>query len=226
MSDARRILIVEDEPGLQMTLEDRLCAEGYEVETAGDGFGAERAAAGGQFDLILLDVMLPGQDGFQVCRRLRRKGIRTPILMLTARGEVDDRVRGLELGADDYLLKPFEMRELLARVEALLRRIPGGRRLVTFGAAKVDFAATSATLHGEPVEMSARMFRLLEYLVEHAGETLTREQLLQEVWGYSSTPSTRTVDVHIAWLRRALEETPDAPRHIVTVRGLGYRFDP
>ena len=223
---SRHVLVVEDEPGLLMTLVDRLEDEGYRVTTATEGYAAERIASNQGLDAIVLDVMLPGQDGFAVCAHLRRKGIRTPILMLTAMHEVENRVRGLKLGADDYLGKPFDMKELLARVEALVRRAPVSRQTVRFGTAEVDFAAGTATMRGEPVELSARLFRLLEFLVEHAGTTVSRDQLLNQVWGHKSAPSTRTVDVHVAWLRRALEEDPQAPRYIVTVRGMGYRFDP
>ena len=177
-------------------------------------------------DLVLLDIMLPGQSGFDVCAQLRRNDTRTPILMLTARGAVEDRVRGLRLGADDYLQKPFEMSELLARIDALLRRAAPARRLLRIGRAQVNFDAGTVTAYGESLDVSAQSLRLLEYLVEHSGKTITREMLLSRVWGYKSMPSTRTVDVHIAWLRRALEKDPREPRHIVTVHAVGYRFDP
>lgn len=222
---AHKLLIVEDEPGLLLTLEDRLRAEGYQVSTSSEGFSAERAALAGDFDLILLDVMIPGQSGFEICSRLRRQGLRTPILMLTALQEVDDRVEGLNLGADDYLRKPFDMKELLARVHALLRRVPPRERRLRIGPAEVDFSATRVMRDGEQVELSARLFRLLEYLVEHAGETVSRDQLLKEVWGHKSAPTTRTVDVHIARLRRIVEEDPTQPRRLVTVHGIGYRLD-
>lgn len=222
----KSVLIAEDEPGLQLTLADRLQAEGYETKTVSEGYAAERAALGDGFDAIVLDVMLPGQSGLDVCSRLRRQGVRTPILMLTALDQVDDRVRGLKCGADDYLGKPFEMKELLARIEALVRRAPVSRQTIRFGPAAVDFGAGRAWMEGEPVELSARLLRLLAYLVEHAGQIVTRDQLLNEVWGHKSVPSTRTVDVHVAWLRRALEANPQEPRHIITVRGSGYRFDP
>lgn len=222
---AFKLLVVEDEPGLLMTLEDRLEAEGFDVATAKEGFDAERQALAGGIDLVILDVMLPGQTGFEICSRLRRQGVRTPILMLTALQEVDDRVEGLNLGADDYLRKPFDMKELLARVHALLRRAPAKSRRLLIGPVEVDFAATRVLRDGKPVEMSARLYRLLVYMVEHAGETLSRDQLLNQVWGHKSVPSTRTVDVHIAWLRRVLEEDPANPQRLVTVHGIGYRLD-
>jgi DNA-binding response OmpR family regulator len=227
MSESRRhILLVEDEPGLVLTLTDRLRHAGFEVTVARDGPGAVRTGLQRHYDLVLLDIMLPGQDGFEVCTRLRRADTHTPILMLTARGAVEDRVRGLRLGADDYLQKPFEMSELLARIQALLRRTaPVGRRR-HIGRAQVDFAAGTVAVDGRPVDLSAQALRLLEYLVGHRGRTISRETLLSEVWGHKGAPSTRTVDVHIAWLRRALEPDPRAPRHIVTVHGVGYRYDP
>jgi len=224
----RRILVIEDEAALRLALSDRLRSEGYEVETAADGEqGWERARQGG-FDLILLDVMLPGRSGFDLCRDLRREGVATPILMLTARGEVLDRVLGLKLGADDYLVKPFETAELLARIEALLRRAQpdteGGA--FAFGDVRVDFKRVEVTKVGEPVELSALEFRLLRYFVEHRGEVLSRDRLLDEVWGYSAEVYSRTVDQHVATLRRKIESDPRRPRHVVTVHGLGYRFTP
>jgi two-component system alkaline phosphatase synthesis response regulator PhoP len=225
---SRRILVVEDEAALRLALSDRLRSEGYEVEVAGDGDqGWERARAGG-FDLILLDVMLPGRSGFDLCRDLRREGIDTPVLMLTARGEVLDRVLGLKLGADDYLVKPFETAELLARIEALLRRAQPDTEAGTFafGDVRVDFRRVEVTKGGEPVELSALEFRLLRYFVEHRGEVLSRDRLLDEVWGYSADVFSRTVDQHVATLRRKIEADPRRPRHVVTVHGLGYRFTP
>jgi two-component system alkaline phosphatase synthesis response regulator PhoP len=223
-----RLLLVEDEPGLQLALSDRLVSEGYRVETAGDGDTAVQRASSEPFDIILLDVMLPRRDGFDVARTLRQQGIQTPILMLTARGQVVDRVVGLKLGADDYLTKPFEMIELLARVEALLRRAPiaGPPSLerYQFGPVLVDVRAAEVRRDGVPIDLSAKEFQLLRYFIEHRGATLSREELLQEVWGYQSTPSTRTVDVHVAWLRQKLEPNPKVPQIILTVHGLGYKF--
>ena len=230
-----RLLLVEDEPGLQLTLSDRLISEGYDVETAGDGEVGLALATSGAFDLVLLDVMLPKRDGFDVCRTLRQRGITTPILMLTARGQVVDRVVGLKLGADDYLTKPFEAMELLARVEALLRRagqVPAatapagsaGSARYTFGDVVVDVRKAEVTRDGAAVELSAKEFQLLRYFLEHRGATLSRDELLQEVWGYEHMPSTRTVDVHVAWLRQKLEVNPKVPQVILTVHGLGYKF--
>jgi two-component system alkaline phosphatase synthesis response regulator PhoP len=225
---AARILLVEDEPGLQLTVSDRLVAEGYRVETAADGETAVQRGAGEPFDLILLDVMLPRRDGYDVARTLRQQGVQTPILMLTARSQVVDRVVGLKLGADDYLTKPFEMIELLARIEALLRRAPASGSVALdryqFGDVMVDVRATEVRKEGTLVDLSAKEFQLLRYFIEHRGATISREELLQQVWGYQSTPSTRTVDVHVAWLRQKLEPNPKLPQYIVTVHGLGYKF--
>jgi two-component system alkaline phosphatase synthesis response regulator PhoP len=223
-----RLLLVEDEPGLQLALTDRLAAEGYRVETAADGHSADRRATGEPFDVILLDVMLPGRDGFDVAKTIRQQGVQTPILMLTARSQVVDRVVGLKLGADDYLTKPFEMAELLARIEALLRRAPttSGVSLerFQFGEVLVDVRKAEVTRDGALMDLSAKEFHLLRYFVEHRGATLSREELLTEVWGYHATPSTRTVDVHVAWLRQKLEPNPRLPQYILTVHGLGYKF--
>ena len=225
---AKRILLVEDEPGLVLTLSDRLTKEGYSVETAEDGnLGLEKASTE-SFDLVLLDVMLPGKNGFDVCRDLRQKGFQTPILMLTARGQVPDKVVGLKLGADDYLTKPFEMMELLARIEALLRRSPIGAVVAAgayrFADVEVDFRRAEVTRGGKPVELSALELKLLRYFIEHRGATLSRQELLNQVWGYDAMPSSRTVDVHVSWLRQKLEANPTHPELIVTVHGLGYKF--
>jgi DNA-binding response OmpR family regulator len=222
----QRILLIEDEPGLVMTLKDRLYDEGYVVTSSSHGVAGEDLAREQDFDLLILDIMLPGRNGFEICQRLRRAGVQTPILMLTARGEVSDRVRGLRLGADDYLGKPFEMSELLARVDALLRRIPALAQVLRFGIAEVDFGSGRATRKGEAIELSAQLLRLLQYLAAHAGRTVSRDHLLRAVWGHQAALVTRTVDVHIARLRSALEADPREPRHIITVRGQGYRFDP
>jgi two-component system, OmpR family, alkaline phosphatase synthesis response regulator PhoP len=210
-----------------MTLTDRLAAEGYEVVSAIDGETGLQRAISEAFDVVLLDGMLPGRDGFDVCRTLRQRHVVTPILMLTARGQVVDRVVGLKLGADDYLVKPFEMAELLARIEALLRRvppIPAQTEVYQFGDIHVDFRKAEVTRRGEMLEVSAREFKLLKYFIEHRGATLSRDELLNEVWGYNAMPSTRTVDVHIAWLRQKLESNPRRPEHIHTIHGLGYKF--
>jgi two-component system alkaline phosphatase synthesis response regulator PhoP len=227
----RRLLLVEDEPGLIMTLTDRLLAEGYEVESVSDAPKGLEQASSGNYDAILLDVMLPGGNGLDICRTLRQRGVQTPILMLTAKGQVVDRVVGLKLGADDYLVKPFEMAELLARVEALLRRSGTAAAAATFsgdsfrfGDVSVDFRRAEVTKNGQALELSAREFKLLRYFVEHRGAALSRDELLNEVWGYNAMPSTRTVDVHVAWLRQKLEDNPRHPQFIITVHGIGYKF--
>jgi two-component system alkaline phosphatase synthesis response regulator PhoP len=222
-----RLLLVEDEPGLVLTLSDRLTREGYAVETTADGESALERAAAEAFDLVLLDVMLPRLSGFDMLRELRKRGIETPVIMLTARGQMVDKIVGLKLGADDYVTKPFEMVELLARIEAKLRRAPavphraGGHQ---FGNIHVDFRRAEVTRDGAPLELSAREFQLLRYFIEHRGATLTRNELLNEVWGYNAMPSTRTVDVHVAWLRQKIEPNPRHPQYIVTMHGLGYKF--
>ena len=222
-----RILLVEDDPGLRLTLTHRLESEGYGVETAGDGEDGLAQATEGGFDLVILDVMLPRKNGFDVCRDLRQRGVGTPILMLTARHQVVDRVVGLKLGADDYLAKPFEMAELLARVEARLRRRNSASLpdvVHRFGPVIVDFRKAEVTREGAPVDLSAKEFQLLKYFIAHRGATLSRNELLDEVWGYDAMPTTRTVDVHVAWLRRKLEAQPKHPRLILTIHGLGYKF--
>jgi len=228
------ILIIEDEPGLQMTLEDRLRVEGYEVTLAGDGLRGEAAALTGQHDLIILDIMLPGRDGFSVCSRLRRAGINTPVLMLTARGSDIDIVAGLRQGADDYMAKPFDMNILLARVEALLRRATmassalaeeGEQPRYQFGTFLLDLDKRELYLDDDPVLLSAQEYRLLEYLVRRPNKVLSRDQIMDEVWSYSSEATSRTVDVHVAKLRQKLGETA-IPRHILTIRGRGYKFIP
>lgn len=223
------ILLVEDEPGLVLTLTDRLAAEGYQVESASDGERGLERALQEAFDLILLDIMLPKKNGFDVCRQIRQSGSNVPVLMLTARGQVLDKVVGLQIGADDYLVKPFDMAELTARISALLRRAAvrteapaeGHKR---FGNVTVDFRRGEVLKHGQAVVLSAREFQLLRYLLERPGEIISRETLLHEVWGYQATPSTRTVDVHMAWLRQKLEDNPKYPEYFLTLRGLGYKF--
>ena len=223
----KRVLLVEDEPGLVLTLTDRLRSEGYEVESATDGDTGVARAQAEAWDVILLDVMLPGKGGFDVCRDVRQRGIGTPIIMLTARGQVVDKVLGLKLGADDYLTKPFDMMELLARIEVQTRRTAAtgsDASQMRVGDLVVDTRKAEVLRGGRVVELSAREFLLLKYFVEHRGETLSREQLLNDVWGYHSMPSTRTVDVHVAWLRQKIEGNPKTPQLILTVHGLGYRF--
>ncbi|MDT4953206.1 MAG: two-component system, OmpR family, alkaline phosphatase synthesis response regulator PhoP [Acidobacteriota bacterium] len=225
-----KILLVEDDPGLVMALTDLLSAEGYMVESVLNGMEGLERGSRGSFDLIILDVMLPGKNGFDVCRDLRSRGTTTPVLMLTARGQVIDKVLGLKLGADDYLTKPFEPLELLARLEALLRRSVASvsqsklDETFHFGAVVVDFRSTEVSAKGQPVELSAREFQLLRYFIEQRGATLSREQLLREVWGYEASVLTRTVDVHVGLLRHKLEEDVKNPRHFLTMRGHGYKF--
>jgi two-component system, OmpR family, alkaline phosphatase synthesis response regulator PhoP len=222
-----RILLVEDEPGLVLTLRDRLSREGYAVETATDGESGLSRAAGEAFDLVLLDVMLPRMGGFDVLKDLRKRNVETPVIMLTARGQVVDKVVGLKLGADDYVTKPFEMVELLARIEAKLRRAPSTPHPTEgyqFGGIRVDFRRAEVMKEGAPLDLSAREFQLLKYFIEHRGATLTRDELLNEVWGYNAMPSTRTVDVHVAWLRQKIEPNPRHPQFVLTVHGMGYKF--
>lgn len=224
-----KILLIEDEKGLIMTLTDRLESEGFEVTSANDGKKGFDAAVSGKFDLIILDVMLPKKNGYDIARDLRQKGIDTPILMLTAKGETIDKVLGLKLGADDYLTKPFEVIELLARIEALLRRSPHQTNGSTaeafrFGSVIIDFKRAEVTRDAEVVDLSAMEFKLLQYLIENRGAVHSRDALLDAVWGYDAMPTTRTVDVHIAWLRQKLEENPRHPHYIQTVHGFGYKF--
>ncbi len=224
------VLFVEDEQALQMTVGDRLRNEGYAVDCAANGEEGFEKATHLPFDLIILDVMLPKRDGFDVCKGIREAGLITPILMLTARGQTSDKVDGLKIGADDYVTKPFNMLELMARVEALMRRAPirpaaqsGG---FDFGSIHVDLVGTEAMRDGQPVTLSAREFQLLRYFIEHRGATLSRDELLKQVWGYSADMYTRTVDVHVASLRQKLEDDPKQPKFILTVQGLGYKFKP
>lgn len=224
----RRILLVEDEPGLRRTLKDLLLSSGYTVETSGDGAEAQELAEREPYDLIVLDVMLPSRSGFDVARNLRKNSVLTPILMLTARTELNNKVQGFKSGADDYLTKPFEAPELLVRVEALLRRAQSGpRKKVStwdFHGITVDFTKARMVKKGEEIVLSERECRLLQHLIESRGEVVTRDELLEEVWGYEAAPMTRTVDVHISWLRQKLEDDPANPKFIVTVHGQGYRF--
>jgi len=223
-----RILLVEDEVNLRRTLTDLLKSDGYTVETSGDGLQAQELAMSQPYDLIVLDVMLPSRNGFDVCRHLRRSGVNTPILMLTARSELNNKVQGLRSGSDDYLTKPFETPELQARIEALLRRAVAGPRTelksYEFDGIRVDFINSIVTKNGKTTPLGERECRLLRYFVHRKGAVLSRDELLQEVWGYKSIPLTRTVDVHIAWLRQKIEDDPKNPRYIVTVHGQGYRF--
>jgi DNA-binding response OmpR family regulator len=226
-----RILVVEDDPSIRMGLEDTLAAKGYEVEVVGrGGEGAERAATG-RFDLVVLDVMLPDIDGFEVCRRIRggKTSARTvPVIFLSARGAELDRVRGLELGADDYVTKPFSLMELLARVSSVLRRAHGEAvepTALAFGDLEIDLARQIAMKGGVRIELPSRAFAILKVFAKRPGEVVSRDTLLDEAWGYEDYPNTRTVDNHLVKLRRALEAEPDKPRWLVTVHGAGYKLD-
>jgi DNA-binding response OmpR family regulator len=225
------ILIAEDEAGIALGLEDDLTMEGYKVEVAADGLAAARRARETPFDLVILDVMLPGKDGFEVCRELRRAGVTTPILMLTARTQEAEKVLGLELGADDYVTKPFGTRELRARVRALLRRGKNGamqtatQEIYAFGDVEVDFQRAEVRRNGTVVELTPIEFRLLSVFVKSRGRVLSREQLLTGAWDSTIFASDRVVDNHIANLRRKIESDPAAPCYLRNVRGLGYRFD-
>ena len=222
------VLIVEDEETLYIPLRDRLVSEGYAVSVATRSEEVDRCLSDKAADLILLDVMLPGKNGFDICQELRQQGHQMPILMLTARGETVDKVVGLKLGADDYLTKPFEMAELLARIESLLRRTrPGfqaGAESHRFGNIRVDFRSAQVFKDEVPVLVSALEFRLLKYFIENEGALLSRDTLLDNVWGYDAMPFTRTVDAHVASLRQKIEPNPSKPRFILTAHGMGYRF--
>jgi two-component system alkaline phosphatase synthesis response regulator PhoP len=223
-----QLLIVEDDPVMSIALRDGFSGEGYQVTHAKDGAEGFRMASEGNPDLIVLDVMLPRLSGLDVCKRLRQNGNRVPIIMLTARGQEDDKVLGLKGGADDYVTKPFSFVELLARVEALLRRSSGTDQSVAvyeFGEVKIDFGRAQAFKGGKHLALSPREFKLLRFMIDHRGEVLARERLLDAVWGYDNVPFTRTVDMHIAKLRKKIEDQPQAPTFIVTVHRVGYRFN-
>ena len=234
---AEKILVVDDEVSLQETLTYKLKKEGYQVEVAGDGLTALELARSTHPDLVILDVMLPGMDGFEVCRNLRQES-NIPVLMLTARDDEIDRVVGLEVGADDYLPKPFSMRELIARVKALLRRVRLIReevgaavqegnlpQIMTFGNLEIDMTRREVRLNGVVVPCKPKEYDLLTFMGQHKGRVLTRELILERVWGWGFVGDSRTVDVHIRWLREKIEPTPDKPERIITVRGAGYRFE-
>jgi DNA-binding response OmpR family regulator len=226
-----RILVVEDDPSIRMGLEDTLAAKGYEVEVVGRGVeGAERAISG-RFDLVVLDVMLPDIDGFEVCRRIRASKGATralPVIILSARGAELDRVRGLELGADDYVTKPFSLMELLARVASVLRRAQGEAPepiALAFGDVDIDLVGQVATRRGQRIELPSRAFAILKVFARRPGEVVDRDTLLDEAWGYEDYPNTRTVDNHLVKLRRALEDEPEKPRFLITIHGAGYKLD-
>jgi DNA-binding response OmpR family regulator len=223
-----RILLVEDELPMRNALFDLLQAQGYRVVTESDGERGLERALGEQIDLLLLDVMMPKLDGFAVCAEVRRRLPELPILMLTAKGQVDDRVAGLDAGADDYLVKPFSSRELLARVRALLRRSERNAHAVSslaFGDVEVDFAKQTCTRAGQRVTLSAKEYGILKLLAEHPGEPVSRERFLEVVWAYNAYPTTRTVDNQILALRAKLESDPSHPRYLLTVHGVGYRLE-
>jgi DNA-binding response OmpR family regulator len=222
-----RILVVEDEPGIALGLEDDLRMEGWDVEVAGDGVAATKRAREAQFDLILLDVMLPGKDGFDVCRELRRAGLRIPIIMLTAKTQEAEKILGLDLGADDYVTKPFSPKELRARIRAALRRNgePDKPQVHRFGDVEVDPVRCEVRRSGSVVETTATEFKLLSAFIRNRGRVLTREKLLDEAWGQGTFLTDRVVDNHIVALRRKIEREPAEPRFLISVRGVGYRFD-
>jgi DNA-binding response OmpR family regulator len=223
----RKVLIVEDDQAMAVALRDGFTYEGYAVHLARDGAAGLRMASERSHDLLILDVMLPRMSGLDVCRQLRGAGNDTPIIMLTARGQEIDKVLGLKTGADDYVTKPFSFLELMARVEAVLRRAAKAAEQVEraqFGDVEVNFKTFEASKGGRSVELSPREFKMLKYFVEHRGEVVTRDQLLDHVWGYEGLPLTRTVDMHIAKLRQKIEDTPSDPRHVITVHRVGYKF--
>ncbi|HVF44944.1 MAG TPA: response regulator transcription factor [Pyrinomonadaceae bacterium] len=223
----RKVLIVEDDQAMAVALRDGFTYEGYAVHVARDGAAGLRMAEERSHDLVILDVMLPRMSGLDVCRQLRSAGNDTPIIMLTARGQEIDKVLGLKTGADDYVTKPFSFLELMARVEAVLRRTSKFTESVDnvgFGDVEMNFKTFEATKGGRALELSPREFKMMKYFVEHRGEVVTRDQLLDHVWGYEGLPLTRTVDMHIAKLRQKIEDTPSDPRHVITVHRVGYKF--
>jgi len=223
-----RILVVEDEPTIATGLRDDLELEGFAVEVAEDGTAALSRILEGKLDLILLDLMLPGMDGLEVCRQARLKGVRTPVIMLTAKGQEVDKVVGLELGADDYVTKPFSRRELLARIKAVLRRaqdVPEPSGIYRFGDVSVDFGRCEVSRRGEKIDLTAMEFKLLKIFLEHRGRVLTIDELMQEGWGSDAVLTDRVIYTHVSNLRNKLEENPQKPRFLIGVRGIGYRFD-
>jgi two-component system alkaline phosphatase synthesis response regulator PhoP len=222
----QNILLVEDEEALRMALSDRLRSEGYEVDVAGDGITGFHKVTSNPFDLVILDIMLPGRNGLDLCRDIRLAGLGMPILMLTARDATSDKVIGLKLGADDYITKPFDLRELVTRIEVLLRRRAGsnGSNVYVIGSIRMNFSTMEVSREGNPVRLSAMELRLIRYLLRHPGVGLSREKILKDVWGHHNITSSRTLDVHVAGLRQKLETDPTRPELIVTVKGLGYMF--
>jgi len=223
----KAVLIIEDDVSILRGLKDNLTFEGYQVQSVGDGQEGLKMALELHFDLLLLDLMLPGMNGYEICRRIKREKPELPVIMLTARGSEMDKIAGLDIGADDYLTKPFSIPELLARIRAVMRRAkPGDDHLESYSFAnvKLDFKRYRATIDDTEVKLSSKEFSIMKYFVEHEGEVVQREDLLEAVWGYDVTPDTRTVDNFILDLRKKLEETPSDPKHILSVRGAGYKF--
>jgi len=222
-----KLLIIEDDPAILRGLTDGLTEERMNISSESDGEKGFRTALRGQFDLIILDLMLPSKNGIDICRDLRGKGNHTPILMLTSKKHETDKVLGLEIGADDYMTKPFGMRELIARIHALLRRktnVQGSMQTAQFGEITVDFVKHELHKGKKPVKLSAKEFQLLQYFVEHHGDVISRDRLLDELWGYDITPTTRTVDNYILSLRKKIEKDPGTPRHLITIHTAGYKF--
>ena len=224
------ILLIEDEPEMQRGLRDNLEFEGYKVDVAGNGKEGLKKMLNHTYDLVFLDVMLPEMSGFDVCKRAREKGLRVPIVMLTAKGEEVDKVLGLELGADDYITKPFSLRELLARIKAVLRRKDGGESelsgKIKIGNIEIDFSTYDVSKKGKPIEMTPKECEILRFLWQHKNQTVSRDALLTNVWGYDESISSRTVDNFIAKLRQKIEKLPSKPRHIITIHGTGYKLLP
>jgi len=226
-NSAVKVLVVEDEPNMVQGLRDNFEFEGYEVITASDGVEGLQKALEESPDLVVLDVMMPRMSGLEVCKQIRAKRASLPIIMLTARGQEVDKVVGLELGADDYVTKPFSIRELLARVKAILRRAstgPKNQEHHSFGDVEVDLRRCRVVKSGKLLDVSSKEFELLKYFISHSGETLSRDRLLEDVWGYDNFPTTRTVDTHLVRLRQKLEPDPEQPQYFLTVHGTGYRF--
>jgi two-component system alkaline phosphatase synthesis response regulator PhoP len=226
MPEMPRILVVEDEPDIAFGLKDDLKVEGYEVDIVRDGVSAARRARDESWDLILLDVMLPRKDGFEVCRELRRSGVRTPIIILTAKTHEAEKVLGLDLGADDYVTKPFSPRELRARIKAALRRSAENTPdIYRFGRIEVNFTRAELCRRGKPVEITTLELRIMEAFIRNRGRIMSRNQLLEAAWGRDTFVTDRVVDHHIVNLRRKIEPQPETPRYLISVRGMGYRFD-
>ena len=223
----KKILIIEDDPAIRTGLKETFTTEGYNVSDAETGTKGFELAGKQNFDLIVLDLILPGKDGIEICKDLRSDGVKTPIIMVTSRKEEIDKILGLEIGADDYVTKPFSIRELLARVKALIRRStyePGEIEEVAFANLKIDFIKQEMLKGENPVRLSATEYRILHYFIDHEGEVISRDKFLDEVWGYDSYPTTRTVDNYILSLRKKIEDDPAKPKHLLTIHKVGYKF--